>query len=463
MKKLIIILLSILAFTHCKKQGPIVSGTGLDDWTESTHGINATPNYTKIFNPDAVQRLDIVIGEDYWNVMQADLDSLYGNVTQGPPTPGQPPQAFSSQNPKYVPCQVYYEGTQWYDVGIRYKGNSSLRSAYQQGNNKLPFRLEFNHFENENPAIYGQSFYGFHQLSFSSGFKDQSCIREKITPELFREYGIPCAHTAFYEIYIDHGSGPIYYGLYTMVEVIFDSMIKESYSGNGSGNCWKPDSDGAYLNDVSVFTDATMPNKTNPGIYTEVINLVNVLKSSDRTTNPAQWRANLESVFDMDQYLKYLAANTTIANWDTYGKMTHNYYLYANPTDGLLNWIPWDNNESLNTNGSMPTLLFDFSNMQNNKPAADGTTTWPMIRYIYDDTTYKTQYQQNIDAFIASAFSVSNLQDKINYNANLVQQYVEAEQPGYTYLNSISDFTTAISDLNSYAQVRWNQAAAYTP
>ena len=467
MKNLKFIILLSVAFSSCKKEDVITAGEGLEDWTATTHGINATPDYATVFNPDKVQRIDIVIGADYWDEMQKNLDDLYGSTSQGsgPPGPGQQ-ITFSDENPIYVPCQVYYEGKQWYDVGIRYKGNSSLRTAYQQSNGKLPFRLEFNHFEDENPLIFGQTFFGFQQLSFSSGFNDMSCIREKITPELFREFGVPSAHTSFYQIYIDHGDGPIYFGLYTMVEVIFDTMIKDQFEGNGTGNCWKPDSEGAYLNDASAFDDATMPNKTYPSVYTEVEALVAVLKSSLRTSDPAQWRSNLEEVFDMEEYLKYLAANTTIANWDTYGKMTHNYYLYANPEDGKLNWIPWDNNESLSTNGAQPALPFDFGTMQNSNPASDGTTTWPMIRYIYDDAVYKAQYEAYIDEFIQTVFTVSNVQDKVNYNASLVEPYVigaNAEIQGYTYLTSSSDFTNEISTLNSYAQTRWNAADAYTP
>ena len=60
------------------------------------------------------------------------------------------------------------------------------------------------------------------------------------------------------------------------------------------------------------------------------------LACSTRTTDPATWRTNLEAVFDTDTFLKYLAVNTVIQNWDTYGRMTHNYYLYNNPDNGKL-------------------------------------------------------------------------------------------------------------------------------
>ncbi len=463
MKKAIFILTTIMAITACKKEVMVTPGTGYEDWTSNTHGATTSPNYNIVFADNKVNRIDIVIDAAYWETMQNDLDELYGSSGSGPGGGG--PGSFSDENPVYVPCQVYHNSIQWYDVGIRYKGNSSLKSAYQQGNNKLPFRLEFNHFEDENPAIWGQTFYGFQQLTFSSGFKDMSLIREKITPELFREFGVPAARTAFYQVYIDHGNGPIYFGLYTMVEVVFDTMINEQFTGS-DGNCYKPDADAARLNDLSAINSTDMPNKTNEGVYTEINNLISALIDPIRTTNPSQWRTNLEAVIDMDQYLKYLAANTTIANWDTYGKMTHNYYLYANPADGRLNWIPWDNNESLTTMGSMTALDFDFSNMDNNSPTSAGDHTWPMIYYIYTDPMYKAQYDQYIDQFIQNVFTVSNVQNKVNTNSALIQDYVigaNGEQSGYGFLNSSADFTNAIQELNTYAQTRWTEADTYTP
>ena len=150
----------------CKKESLIEGGNGLDDWTSASHGYGATPNYGIVFNQNEVPRLDFVIEADYWTAMQDNIESLYGG--------GGSPASFSDETPLYVPTQMYHNGKQWYDVGLRYKGNSSLQSVYTQGNGKLPFRIEMNHFENENPNINGQLFYGFTQLSLSSNFKDAS-------------------------------------------------------------------------------------------------------------------------------------------------------------------------------------------------------------------------------------------------------------------------------------------------
>ena len=242
-------------------------------------------------------------------------------------------------------------------------------------------------------------------------------------------------------------------------------MIKDQFTGNGAGNCYKPDGRGAYLNNVNTINDFTMPNKTNEGVYTEVVSLITALTDPVRITQPDLWRHNLEQVMDMEQYLKYLAANTTIANWDTYGIMSHNYYLYANPDDGKLNWIPWDNNEALNASGSRKALNFDFSNMQDDAPTATDHT-WPMIKYIFSDPIYRSHYHQYIDEFVQTVFTVDNVHNKINTSAELIEEYAignEGEVSGYTFLSSDGDWTNGIAELKTYIQTRREDAITYTP
>lgn len=467
MQRISLILLgTVLLFSACKKEDIIQGGAGLEDWTAETHGPFATPNYDVVFNQNAVQRLDFVIEADYWTAMQEDLQTIVGSG-------GGPGMAFSEESPIYVPAQMYFNGKQWYDVGLRYKGNSSLSTANSQGIGKLPFRIEMDHFSGENPNINGQTFYGFTQLSLSSGFKDESVIREKVTADVFREFGVPAPRTAFYRIYIDHGDGPVYFGLYTMVEVTFDNPMLDAQFGNSSGNCYKPDSDGARLNDLTKINSTYFPNKTNEyASLSDITSLITTLISDTRTTNPAQWRSDMESVMDMNRYLKYLAANTTMRNWDTYGKMTHNYYLYNNPSTSKFTWIPWDNNEALmdspggiGGSGNNSALEFDFSNMASTPMSAAGDVAWPMIAYVYADPVYKTAYDNYIDEFITTVFTSNSMSTRLTEAHNLVAPYVtgaDGEIAGYTYTTE-SGFNNSLSDLINYVNQRIVLADAYTP
>jgi spore coat protein CotH len=227
------------------------------------------------------------------------------------------------------------------------------------------------------------------------------------------------------------------------------------------------------MNDISMATSTYFVNKTNAGSdVTDIEGLVTALLSDNRTSNPSQWRSDLEQYIDMDLYLKYLAANTTMRNWDTYGRMTHNCYLYNDPSSNKLVWIPWDNNETFSDGpsggggGNMGALDFDFNNLETTPTSSSGDVTWPMISYIYDDATYKAQYDAYIDEFITSSFTVANMSARFNDAHDLIEQYVtgsDGETSGYTSISSASAFNSSVSDLISFISTRWTEADNYTP
>ena len=260
-----------------------------------------------------------------------------GDVFRG----GQAPQ-LTTRDPIYVPVAVRHDGRVWTQVGMRYKGNSSLMSAASSANGKVPFRLDFDQYENEVPAIRNQRFYGFQKLTFSSGFSDDSQLNEVLASEILRDRGVPAARAAFYRVHVDTGAGPEYWGLYTMIEDPSDGAMLDAQFGGQGGNLYKPEGRGANW---STFAAEGFEKKTNrdKADYSDVSAAVEALHAP--RDDARAWRAALEARFDVDLFLRWLAVNTAIENWDAYGAMPHNYYLYADPgTSGRLRWIPWDHN-----------------------------------------------------------------------------------------------------------------------
>lgn len=443
MKLVIVILSVVLLFVSCKKVITIPAGDGLEDWTTATHNA-ATPDYS-FFDDNEVRRFDITIDEDWWELMQDHLNEY--TLSSGG---GQGGSSFSDVTPLYVPCNLEYNGVNWYHVGIRYKGNSSLSSAGD--NNKLPFRLKFQEFENDYPEITGQNFYGFEELSLSSNFNDQSLMREKVASDLFRDFGVPCARSVFCEVYIDHGDGPIYFGLYTVLEVVFDSAIKNEF-GSNSGNCYKPDGEGASFA-YGSYAESYFENKTGGIDFSDVEGLYNTIHSSLRTSNPSQWRQQMNEYLNINDYLKYMAVNFTIQNWDTYGRMTHNYYLYNDPATGQLNWIPWDNNEAFDEGKQGGALAIDLH---------DATDEWPLLSYVIADQTYEDQYKAYLRDFVENHFNATNMSIVYSNYSSLIQSSVQAEIDGYTYVNSMAQFSNAVTELNTHVTQRYAVVDAYAP
>lgn len=428
------------------------------DWTTNTHSNDADPDFDEVFEDNTVKRVDIVITEDRWQSMLDDMTSLYGAFGAtglGGPPGGQGDDSFAEEDPIFVPAEVFYEDKEWYRVGVRFKGNSSLQSSWQAGILKLSFKLDFDEFEDEYTQIDNQRFYGFKKLSLKNNFDDNSMLREKVATDVFRNAGLAASHTAFYTVYVDYGDGPQYFGLYTLVEEVDDTVVDEQFSDD-DGNLYKPDGNAAsFAAGTFNENEEEYVKKTNEdeADFSDVESLLEILHDAARTTDPVAWRTNLDAVLDTDVFLKYLAVNTVIQNWDTYGRMTHNYYLYNNPDTSKLTWIPWDNNESLQEGkrGGSPEL--DFSDIT--------ASEWPLIGYLYQDEVYKSQYDTYVQEVIDGAFNTSSIQSLYSSYSALVEPYATTEEPGYTFLNNSSDFQTAVSELNAHVSQRATAVSNY--
>ena len=428
------------------------------DWTDETHSKSADPNFNEVFSNTEVKRFDFVISEDNWAAMLNDMTSLYGTfggTNTGGPGAGGAGAGLTTvdEDPIFVPGSVFYNGKEWYKVGLRFKGNSSLQSSWQAGILKLAFKMDFDEYEDDYPQIKNQRFYGFKKFSLKNNYDDSSFLREKVTAEVFANAGLAVSNTSFYTLYVDHGDGPEYFGLYTLVEEVDNTVIKTQFSSD-DGNLYKPEDYGSSFAE-GTFNEDGFEKKTNEddADWTDIQNLFTALHASTRTSEAETWRTNLEAVLDVDTFLNYLAVNTVVQNWDTYGRMEHNYYLYNNPDNNLLTWIPWDNNEALQDGKMGGSLNLNFSDLSSND--------WPLIEFLYNDEVYKAKYDAYVQAVINGPFETSYIQGVYDTYSSLVEPYATTEVPGYTFLNSSSNFNSAINTLKSHASSRKTAAQNY--
>jgi len=489
------LLITILFVTACSTPAAAdsidntdnIPSRGIDSAYENSQGEpdqNPTkdkPDYDVVFPQDTVNEITITISPDNWALMMEDMTIIYGEQGSGqragpagspgkapgegqnPTADGQnPPPAqmmpgrpgagkmgdADDQNPVWVEAEFSFNSESWDHIGIRFKGNSSLRSTWGSGSLKLPFKLDFDQYEDEFPETENQRFYGFKQLSLASNYRDDSALREKIAADLFREAGVPSAQTAFYAVNIDYGEGPVYFGLYTAVEVVDDTLIETQFNDD-NGNVYKPEGAGATFA-AGSFSEGSFDKETNQDEddYSDILALFEILHDQTRTSDPESWRENLEAVFDVDTFLNWLAVNTVIQNWDTYGVMQHNYYLYNDPDTGQLVWIPWDNNESFKSNGQMRDrsgLYLDLSGVGDN---------WPLVSYLRDDPIYYQKYLSYMDEFLKEGFVLEEMTETYQYYHSLIAPYVMEEGQEFTQISSSQAFNKSVAGLIQYTQER---------
>ncbi len=523
--------LVLMLLTGCTAGGitpqAAVSAAVIED---VSHSGDSLPDYEIVFPQEKVNRIDITLSAEAWADLQAEMTDQFGTFGEGSqdrglmqggngqgfPGGGQPPEGFDPQegwsenmptpvglpddeelpegfqfpqggdlqfpggrpgggmggmnfgDTSYVKSTVTFNGETWEDVGFRYSGNSTQQTSWSSGTLKISFRLDFDEFEDENPAIEDQRFYGFKQISFKSNAMDDSYIREKVTADLFREAGVVSSQTAFYEVYIDSGEGSQYYGVYTAVEIVDDTVVETQFA-DGSGNVYKPEGSGANFT-AGTFSKDGFEKQTNAdeADWSDIEAVFEALHSDLRQGDPAEWRAELEAVFDVDAFLHWLAADTVIQNWDTYGSMAHNYYLYTDPADGLVTWIPWDNNMALSGSGGMQGGADrgggGIARGRGGARELDITTVsdqWPLISYLAADEVYLAKYQQYLQDFTDTVWQPEELTVRYQKYHDLIAPYVEKEEEGFTQLESVEVFDEAIETLKEHAQERYDAVEEY--
>jgi hypothetical protein len=471
-----------------------------EGWSEETHGDEAEPNYDVVFPDDKVNQITITIAPEDWEAMQANMVELFGESgTAGvadafpsglerpegaPPLPGSferpegaPPQPgadgfpegfeppergptggrpgdggfgggdMTPENPTWVPATIEFEGNTWTNVGVRYKGNSSLTSGWRSGTLKLPLKLDFDEFEDEYPEIDDQRFYGFKQLSLANGFNDSSFLRDAATSAILEEAGLPAAETAFYEVILDYSEGRVSLGLYTMIEVIDDTVV-ERYFGSDEGNIYEGEGSAASFA-ASTFDQIEQSfqkeNNEDEADWSDIESLFAVLHDDERTSDPAAWRADLESVFDMHAFLEWLAITAIIQNWDAYGSMSHNYYLYNNPASGQLGWISWDHNEAMSKAGGKGGRGLGNRSVSLDKAEVDDN--WPLIRYLLDDPVYYGLYLDYLAETVAGPFDPDQMAETYQAMADLIAPYAIADV-------GEAEFEAAVQQLIDHAYQR---------
>ncbi|MBQ2696928.1 MAG: CotH kinase family protein [Clostridia bacterium] len=288
---------------------------------------------TELFDTDQILTVDIVMEEESWNEMLQN-----------------------AMRETYYQCDVVINGTTFYSVGIRPKGNTSLSSiANDPDNNRYSFKLEFDQFTE------GQTCFGLDKLALNNNYADMTNMKEAIIYDMYRYIGVDAPLCNYAKVSVNGQ----YWGVYLAVEAIEDSFLLRNY-GTENGKLYKPDNMNHTNREKNAEDSQTAEGKRPGGMgrgggsdlnytndsltsYSSIWNgavtdsndadhrrVVTALKNISEAKNP-------EKYLDVDNLLKYMAVHIFSVNDDSLsGNMAHNYYLYE--AGGRLNILPWDYN-----------------------------------------------------------------------------------------------------------------------
>ena len=211
-------------------------------------------------------------------------------------------------------------------------------------------------------------------------------------------------------------------------------------NSNGANLVWNGDDISNYS---AIFDNAIFKN-TDSDDYTKILDMIEHLDSLD----------DIESYLDVDEVLKYFAANTFLVNLDSYvSNMNHNYYLYEN--DGIVSILPWDYN--LSFAGFQAGSASNAINFPIDSPVSDSLEESPLIGKLLEVDEYKDIYHHYLNEIVENFVNNGTLETLITKTDSLISSYIQNDATAfYTY----DEYKASLSNLINFGYDRATSIAA---
>ena len=337
-------------------------------------------------------------------------------------------EAFLASAPEeeYIPVTVEIDGEAFRQVGLRAKGNNSLRLTEEYGLSRYSLKLEFDHYTDG-------SYHGLDKLSLDASFQDNSYLKTWLAFDIMEFLGVPTPLRSF--VWVTVNGQP--WGLFLAVEEPEEAFARRNFGAN-HGQLYKPDYRSLAEENADVHLRYTTGEPEDyPGIFENAKldpsaadrqRLVDSLKTLDSGQR-------LEEAVDVDEVLRYFVGQVFVMNWDSYlGHTGHNYLLYEE--EGKLSMLPWDYNLAFGTYALGMTDPITDPNVLLNYPIltpapGEYMTKRPLYHKLMQVEEYFQQYQAYFRWFLAEYVESGELSAALWQTAELIAPYVEADPTAF--------------------------------
>ena len=384
---------------------------------------SSAPEYSRrLFDDSYVHTLDIRIGD--WDAFLA---------------------AATEEN--YTECDVEIDGEVFSSVGLRAKGNNSLRLVNEYGLERYSLKIEFDHFQD------GNTYYGLDKLSLDSSYQDNSYMKNYLAYDMMDYMGVPSPLCSYVWVTVNGED----WGLFLAVEEPEEAFARRNY-GADHGKLYKPD----YRSLEAENRDVALQYTTeDPADYDNIFRnakfdidaedqarLIGALKTLSEGTD-------LESAVNVDEVLRYFTVQVFVVNLDSYlGRTGHNYFLYEE--DGIISMLPWDYNLAFATYSlGMPDPINDaelYVNYPIDTPASgEIMTNRPLYHNLMKNEEYFAKYHAYFDEFIREYFESGYFVKKTAETVKMISPYVKKDPTAFC---SYEDHLTAVRTITDFCMLR---------
>ncbi len=401
--------------------------------------------WNSVYKENKVLEIHLSLDRENWDKLDPNRQQVENAQNRGafenrrpgssPPRP-RPPR--DSAEYEYVRASMKINGLSFKDIGLRHKGNSSFFSTV--GQLKRPLKIDTNRF------VKGQKLYGRTKLNFSNAFKDATFMKEKLGYEVFQAAGFetPGVGWARVTLSVEGLYNRKVVGLYVIVEQVDDNFLERRFGQEAEeGVLMKPEQlfEWKYLGEDLKKYDAyeIKDGKNNLALIKRFADFVKLIEQG----SDAQFESQIGKRLDLDLFASYLAANSLLANLDSYVATPHNYYLWTDSRDGVVRLLPWDLNETF---GAFPMVGDSYSQATWNihKPWVSEKR---LLTRLFKLDSFKSLYLSKVQKLMAGDFTQKQLNARIDQLAHVLQPWV-AKEPTK---DSVAAFERSIDSSNTRA------------
>ena len=384
---------------------------------------SANPGYvTRLFDDSRVHIIDIQI--ENWGVF-----------------------IENAEKEEYVSCTVEIDGEGFHNIGLRAKGNNSLRLTEEYGLSRYSLKLEFDQF------LDGGNYYGLDKFSLDASFQDNSYLKTYMACDMRAFMGVPSPLCSYAWVTVNGEA----WGLFLAVEEPEEAFARRNF-GKEYGKLYKPDyrSLNAENADVALQYIDDNPNSY-PGIF-ENAKFKTSEADQKRVIEALQTLStgeNLETAINVDEVLRYFAVQVFVMNWDSYlGHTGHNYFLYEE--GGILSILPWDYNLAFGTYALGMTDPIKDPNVLINYPIntpAEGKIMLnrPLYHNLMKHNEYFAKYHAYFDKLLSEYFESGRFEATLRQTEKLIAPYVQKDPTAFC---SFEDHQVAVDTLEQVCLLR---------
>jgi hypothetical protein len=218
---------------------------------------------------------------------------------------------------EWVPATMVYKGIRYENIGVRLKGENSFLPFDE----KPSLKLKFDKYQD------GLRFAGLKELTLNNMSNDYSMMHERVSYRLMREAGIPASRCSHVTLQINGED----YGLYAGLEGVDKRMIERWRSDEGSMfEVWDVDFYDSYVDDFQI--EFGEDDRTH---------IQGAADAMERTSSNQAMIALAEHM-DVEQFVRFFAAETVIGQYDSYpyANPGDDAHIYVDPEIDRLIWLP---------------------------------------------------------------------------------------------------------------------------